>query len=100
MVSLEMAGSLGRCATLPRTLDIQALRHVPMPGGPERDAMRSVAADATLGGRHDIVDAIEDGLRRYADTPEGRGGASSSLPVTPVCRMSPMRALSGSQTDG
>jgi hypothetical protein len=86
MVSLEMAGSLGRCETLPRALDIQALRDVPMPGEPERDAMRSVAADATSRGRHDIVDAIEDGLRRYADAPDGSGGARSSLSFTQVAR--------------
>lgn len=95
MVNLEMAGSLGRCATLPRTLDIQALRDVRMPEEQNRDAMRSVAADATRWGRHDIVEAIEDGLRRYADTPDGRSGDPSSGPPhrshgEPVAGFSPI----------
>jgi hypothetical protein len=83
MVTLELAGGLGRCATLPRTLDIQALRDVCMPGEPERDAMRSVAADARSRGRHDIADSIEDGLRRYADSPDDRSG----LPPGPVTQV-------------
>ena len=84
MVALEMAGTLDACTTPPRTLDIQALRDVHMPGEPERDAMRSVAADATSRGRHDIVEAIEDGLRRYADTPNARSGGPSSVPSAQV----------------
>jgi hypothetical protein len=86
MVALEMAGTLDRCTTLPRTLDIQALRDVPMWGEPERDAMRSVAADAAGRGRHDIVEAIEDGLRRYADPPDGRGSGPPSVPFSQVTR--------------
>jgi hypothetical protein len=86
MVALEMAGTLDRCTTLPRTLDIQALRDVPMWGESERDAMRSVAADAIGRGRHDIVEAIEDGLRRYADPPDGRGSGPSSVPFSQVTR--------------
>ena len=78
MAALEMADSLDRCTTLPRMLDIQALRDVHMPGEPERDAMRSVATDATSRGRHDIAEAIEDGLRRYADTVNA-GSAGSSV---------------------
>ncbi len=79
MVALELAGSLGRCATLPRALDIQALRDVRMWGEPERDAMGSVAADARSQGRRDIADAIEDGLRRHDDPPPA-GGLGGSPP--------------------
>jgi hypothetical protein len=86
MVTLEMAGSLDRCATLPHTLDIQALRDVYMYGESEPDAMRSVAADATRWGRHDIAEAIEDGLRRHADTPYGHNGSPSSVPSSHVAR--------------
>jgi hypothetical protein len=80
MVALEMAGTLEACTTLPRTLDIRALRDVHMPGEPERDAMRSVATDATSRGRHHIVGAIEDGRRWYADTPNACSGGPSSVP--------------------
>jgi hypothetical protein len=86
MAILEMAGSLGRCATLPHTLDIQALRDVYMYGESEPDTMRSVAADAKRWGRHDIAEAIEDALRRHADTPHGRSGSPSSVPSSHVAR--------------
>jgi hypothetical protein len=85
MATIEMAGALRRCATLPSTLDLQALREVDMPGEAERDAMRSVAVDAVSVGRLDIVDAIEDGLRRYADPDDGCGGLLSSVSL-PVAR--------------
>jgi hypothetical protein len=84
MVALEMAGTLEACTTLPRTRDIRALRDVHMPGEPERDATRSVAADATSRGRHNIFEAIEDGLRRYADTPNARNGGPSCVPSSQV----------------
>jgi len=67
MVTLKMAGSLDRCATLPRTLDLQALREVFMWGESEREAMREVAEDAVTRKWHKIAEAIADGLRRYAD---------------------------------
>jgi hypothetical protein len=86
MVALELAGVLGRCTTLPCTLDVQALRDVPMPGGPEQDAMRSMAADARSRGRHDIADSIEHGLGRYARSPDERSDGLSPGPLAPVRR--------------
>lgn len=65
MISLELAGVLDRCRTLPHTLDLDQLRQVGMWSEDERDAMRSVAADARKRGRHDIAAAAEDALRRY-----------------------------------
>jgi hypothetical protein len=64
MATLELADSLSACATLPQTLDLDALRSARLEGDGQRDAMRSLAADAANRGRSDIVDAIEDCLRR------------------------------------
>lgn len=86
MAALEMAGSLGRSATFPRTLTMQALREVRMYGESECEALREVAADATSRGRLDIAEAIDDGLQRHADTQDGRRGSSSSASSAQVAR--------------
>jgi hypothetical protein len=78
MAALEMAGSLGQCATVPRTLNMQALREIRMYGESEREAIHEVAADATSRGRLDIAEAIADGLRRHADTQDGPSAVQSS----------------------
>jgi hypothetical protein len=80
MVALELAGVLGQCTTLPRTLDVHALRDVAMPGEPERDAMHTMAAEARNLGRHDIADAIEHGLSRYTRRSEEHSGGEPRSP--------------------
>jgi hypothetical protein len=54
--------------------------------------MRSVATDAARWGRHDIVETIEDGLRRYADTLGGRSDAPSSGALLTGRTVSPISA--------
>jgi hypothetical protein len=89
MASLEVAGRLSQCTTLPQTLDLQALRVVEL-GEPERDLMREVAGDASSRGRDDIVDAIEDNLSRYAGSADGPGGQHSvPLPSSRTVRPGP-----------
>lgn len=65
MVALELAGALGRCNTLPATLNLEMLSTVPMGSADSRDAMRSVVRDARNRGRHRIAEAAEEGLRRF-----------------------------------
>lgn len=64
MTTLELADSLSACATLPHTLDLDVLRNARLAAEGQRDAMRCLATDAANRGRTDIVDAIEDCLRR------------------------------------
>jgi hypothetical protein len=64
MIALELAGALGRCTTLPCSLDLDLVRHVPMPSQDCRDAMLSVATDARHRGRHDLANAAEESVRR------------------------------------
>lgn len=66
MVALELAGASGRCRTLPEVLDLDAVRALSMPDECGRDATRSLMWDAEDRGRHDIADALREGLR-HAD---------------------------------
>jgi hypothetical protein len=64
MIAFELAGALGRCATLPCPLDLNLLRQVPIPSKDSRDAMLSMAADARHRDRHDLADAAKESVRR------------------------------------
>jgi hypothetical protein len=65
MASLEMAGCLDQCTTFPRSLDLDLLAAVPIPGEPELVSMRELLTDAERRGRGDLVEAIEESLRGY-----------------------------------
>ncbi|MGV9266892.1 hypothetical protein ACWDRR_19790 [Kitasatospora sp. NPDC003701] len=69
MVTLELAGVLGRCATLPGVLDLDRLRTVPMSSAEAREAMREVGFDARAGGRPDLAEAAELAADRYGPVP-------------------------------
>jgi hypothetical protein len=64
MIALALAGALGQCTTLPGSLDLDLVRHVPMSSQDCRDVMLSVATDARHRGRHDLANAAEDSVRR------------------------------------
>ncbi|MDQ4032897.1 MAG: hypothetical protein M3332_11755 [Actinomycetota bacterium] len=64
MIAFELTGALGRCATLPCSLDLDLVRQVPIPSKDSREAMLSVAAEARNRGRHDLADAAEESVRR------------------------------------
>ncbi|MEU4765064.1 hypothetical protein AB0H12_17575 [Actinosynnema sp. NPDC023794] len=73
MVALELAGASGRHPTLPLALDLEAVRAVAMPDEPGRVTTRSLVRDAEIRGRHDIADALREGLRRAGDTEQVGG---------------------------
>jgi hypothetical protein len=64
MIAFELAGALGKCETLPRTIDLDDVRRVQMNSEASRNQMRSMAA-ARSRNRHDLADAAEQALRRY-----------------------------------
>jgi hypothetical protein len=67
MIAFELAGALGKCETLPNTLDLDHVRRMQVWSECEstRDAMRSMAADARSRNRHDIAEAAEHALCSY-----------------------------------
>ncbi|MFF2659972.1 hypothetical protein ACFVUH_21735 [Kitasatospora sp. NPDC058032] len=69
MVTLELAGVLGRCGTLPGVLDLERLGSVPMHSPDAREAMREVALDARAGGRPDLAEAAELAADRHGPLP-------------------------------
>ncbi|MFF2953465.1 hypothetical protein ACFVVU_19205 [Kitasatospora sp. NPDC057965] len=69
MLTLELAGVLGRCATLPGVLDLERLSTVPMHSADAREAMREVALDARAGGRPDLAEAAELAADRHGPLP-------------------------------
>ncbi|WP_380282314.1 hypothetical protein [Kitasatospora purpeofusca] len=69
MVALELAGVLGRCGTLPRVLDLDRLRHVPMGSADARDAMREAGRDAGALGRPDLAEAAGLAADRHGPLP-------------------------------